>query len=202
MTPFKTLFITCLSASLLIACGEENSPDATLQTPDASAGKLNAYAKALVREEGCDPDIARAMAPYESDYGECRMPQFLDTCGAQNKSDGIQLISEIRDEGTEGLNPWLRACVRSQDVQTSLNALCQARMRQTDEVCSCVAEGTIRGIDDAELTQWFTIAHAYDPNWQKGQYETWGSMMSEENRFDDLESAKAVFYNQLKTCGT
>lgn len=202
MTSFKTLFITCLSTSLLIACGEDNSPDATLQTSDASTGKLNAYAKALVHEEGCDPDIARAMAPYESDYGECRMPQFLDICGEQNKSDGIQLISEIRDEETAGLNPWLRACVRSQDLETSLNALCQARMRQTVEVCECVAQSTIEEIEEVELVQWFTIAHAYDPNWQKGQYEAWGSMMSEENRFDDLESAKAVFYNQLKTCGT
>lgn len=203
MTLKTSLLAAGLAAFLLSACGDDEaasgSDAADTRTAESTKG-LTGYAKELVREEGCDPDIAREMAPYESDYGECRMEQFLDTCGSQNKADGIKLISEIRDEGNEGLNPWLRACVRSQDLETSLNALCQARLRQNPDVCSCVAKGTLSDEPDRELVQWFAIAHAYDPNWQRGQYKAWGSPMSAENRFDDLEKTKAVFYGQLEAC--
>ena len=141
----KHFAIPLLSALLLLtACGgSETSATNDTKAASSSASGLNAWGKSLVREDGCHPDIARAMQPFEADYGQCTMPTFEEVCGAGTFDAGVQLIAETFERDVEQVNPWGWACARSGNIENALTAGCMTRTRASEESCRCAARKTI-----------------------------------------------------------
>ncbi len=204
MTSFRIhVFAACLTMLLLNACGgsdtagAQDSPSA--QTDDVRMSELNGFARSLVKEDGCDPRIAKAMAPFESDYGECKMNKLTDICGEENFDRGVALIPAVR-EYNPGINPWLWACSRNNDVRTAMLATCRERYRQSDETCACAVDAFLAGESDSELVEWFSIQHAFDARGAEGKYESWASF-GPGSRINDLNDISGRYAKQLDRCG-
>lgn len=204
MTTIRIQAITAsLAFTLLGACGGGDTPDAknsaAPQTGDVKTSDLNGYARALVKEDGCDPRIAKALAPFESEYGECTMNKLTDICGEENFDRGVALIPAVREQ-QPGLNPWLWACSRNNDVRTAMFATCKERYRQSDETCGCVVDTFIASESDGEMVEWFSIQQAFDARGAEGKYETWAGF-GPGSRMNDLTEIASRYSKQLDECG-
>ena len=192
-----------LALVLLSACGGGDAPDAqdgaAPQASDVKTSDLNAYARDLVREDGCDPRIAKALAPFESEYGECTMNKLTDICGEENFDRGVALIPAVRDHDP-GLNPWLWACSRNNDVRTSMLATCQERFRQSDETCTCAVDAFLASESDRELVEWFSIQQAFDARGAEGKYEGWAGF-GPDSRLTELPEMFGRYSEHLEDCG-
>ena len=204
MTMFRVqAFVAGIAISFLGACGGGDPGDADGSTTQAATSvktsDLNSYARSLVKEDGCDPRIAKALAPFESEYGECTMNKLTDICGEENFDRGVALIPAVR-EANPGLNPWLWACSRNNDVRTAMYATCKERYRQSDETCDCAVDAFLASESDSELVEWFSIQHAFDSRGAEGKYESWAGF-GPGSRITDLNKISGRYSKQLEQCG-
>lgn len=156
----------------LAACGasEPSAPATNAEKPAATqSGKLNGWGRSLVKEDGCHPDIALALQPYEVDYGQCRMKTFDDVCGAGTFEKGVALIPVLFERDAEMLNPWGWACARSGNVENALTAGCMSRTNQSEETCRCAAKKTIE-IEKAPLPELLSYTDNSDMITAKATY--------------------------------
>ncbi|WP_139792417.1 hypothetical protein [Henriciella litoralis] len=193
-----------LMVALLGGCSDGAPSDGSATSAPASSGEvkkseLNGFARSLVKEDGCDPRIAKAMAPFESDYGECTMNKLTDICGEENFDRGVALIPAVREQ-QPGLNPWLWACSRNNDVRTAMFATCKERYRQSDETCDCAVDAFLASESDSELVEWFSIQHAFDTRGAEGKYQNWVGY-GPESRMTDLSDISGRYSNKLEECG-
>lgn len=140
------ILFMAIASFAVAACGgsEPSATSANSEAPAATqSGKLNSWGRSLVKEDGCHPDIALALQPYEVDYGQCRMKTFDDVCGAGNFEKGVALIPMTFDRDMEQVNPWGIACARSGNIENALTAGCMSRFNQSEEACRCAAKKTI-----------------------------------------------------------
>lgn len=199
----RHLFAAMITVSMLGGCGGGDSTAAQEigqeSQSDVKVSDLNKYARSLVKEDGCDPRIAKAMAPFESDYGECTMNKLTDICGEENFDRGVALIPAVR-EHNPGLNPWLWACSRNNDVRTAMFATCKERYRQSDETCNCAVDAFLASESDSELVEWFSIQHAFDARGAEGKYQSWAGYGA-KSRLTDLSDISSRYSKKLEGCG-
>ena len=147
------VFLVFAAAFFLTTCGGSDPKDAraadtkTVKTEKADTSGLNKWGKDLVKEENCHPAIAKALQPYEAEYGQCSMNTYTDICGAENFQAGVKLIKESFDQEIQMVNPWGLACARTGDTRAALISGCMERFRQSEDVCGCAADKTIAAED-------------------------------------------------------
>lgn len=188
-----------LFASLLVGgCGSEKEDISPLSANSTTGTQAtNSFAQDLIDESGCDPRIANAMAPFESDYGECSMPQFTEVCGEENVEAGILLIADARVQ--PGLNPWVWACARRMEPQIALVSACQYRFRQSPAVCECSVNASYSAEDDKDLLEWLAFTEANDPKGKEGKFKRW-STFGPNSRWEELSEIRARHYSRLESC--
>ena len=193
-----------VTAITLVGCGGNNdniSKDVKTAVSAENVGSvdaLNDFAKGLIVDEGCDPRIANAMAPFESDYGECKMPMFEEVCGPENVEAGIALIGEAK-ELSGGLNPWVWACVRRMEPKIALVSACQYRFQQTAKVCECSVNESYSAEDDKGLLEWLSFTEANDPQAKQGKFKEWAKVWS-NGRWEELTELRDRHYKRLERC--
>lgn len=193
-----------VTAITLVACGgnnDANSKDVKTAASGENVGSVDAvndFAKELIVDEGCDPRIANAMAPFESDYGECTMPKFEELCGPENVDAGIALIGQVR-EISGGLNPWVWACVRRMEPKIALVSACQYRFSQTPEVCECSVNESYSAEEDKGLLEWLSFTEANDPQGNQGKFKEWANF-SNNGRWEELAELRDRHYKRLERC--
>lgn len=205
-TPRAIITIIAMTAmASLAACGPEADVAGTSETSAASRSEtgLSKWARELIEDENCDPDIARALAPHEAEYGECRMPTFVDICGGSNFEGGLALIDDIYESNQAGRNPWLMNCARRQNASISLQAFCRGpNMRQSAEVCECVSGRTVAEIGDEDKLRWYVLNEVgYFDGWMEeafpdGRYPS----ADPSNDLNDLQELRSVAFRQMQEC--
>ncbi|WP_371195630.1 hypothetical protein [Glaciecola sp. SC05] len=197
----KTLYILLIAIVTLTlsACfGESETVETTSAKSPVSESATSSFAKELIDEQGCDPRIANAMAPFDSDYGECDMPKFVEVCGADNFDAGVALIAEVR-ELQSGLNPWVWSCARRMEPKVALVAACQYRMGQSQQVCECSVNASYESDDDKQMLEWLAFTEANDPHSKLGKFKEWSSF-SENGRWEELTEVRARHYDRIEKC--
>ncbi|MCP5396104.1 MAG: hypothetical protein H6918_05120 [Sphingomonadaceae bacterium] len=192
MRAFRSFgYVLCAGSLLTMGCSDNETEDSRGLRNDAA--KL---AEELVTEDGCDPAIAAAIAPFGSDYGECRMPQFTELCGQENKDRGIAMIGVLRERETAGLNPWAIACAREGEPVKAIEANCRAQNIGNEKECSCAAKRTaaLPGINSRRFAR--LLAHDALADTDPAERSGSGSGVIVE---DDLEHRNA-FFAQVEAC--
>lgn len=195
-------FLGIVSVSLLLAaCGGDHAGPSSTGGADTNAANANsAYARALIKEDGCDPRIANALSPYESEYGECSMKRYTDICGEENEAAGIALIAQVRGAELEGVNPWLWACARNAGARNALIASCTSRGRLGGSIddCTCAVDVTLAQEDDSEMVRWLSYTEADDAVGSDAEFAKFYDL--ESGKIEALQELRARHYRRFQTC--
>lgn len=194
LIPYISLFTVLVTTG----CGSEKE-DVTPSSANSKTVSManSSFAQDLIDESGCDPRIANAMAPFESDYGECAMEQFAEVCGEDNVEAGILLISEARVQ--PGLNPWAWGCARRMEPKTALVSACQYRFKQSSAVCECSVDASYNAESDKALLEWLAFTEANDPLAKEGKFKEWATFGS-NSRWEELAEIRSRHYTRLESC--
>lgn len=209
MSPKTVLTLIAVTFALVLtACGDDDGgagrASSAVSSADSKADvKLTKWARELIEDENCDPAIARELSPHEAEHGECRMPTFTDICGEGNFEEGLALIDQIYESSQAGRNPWLMNCARRQNATISLQALCRGpNMRQSTEVCECVADRTLAEVGDADKLRWYVLNEVgYFDGWMEEAFPD-GRYPSKDTSNDatELYGIRSAAFNKMRDC--
>ena len=173
---------------------------------------LSAEARALVRDENCDPRTAEAVAAADAHWLFCTYPTLTAECGAENYERGLALIPQAQEDGLGQLNPWLQACAGGADDRTLMVLGCRLGGVFPDNAskCECAADAHLDEAFESEVIATYALLSINNAREAIARHPDYMGILSgrpvsqmdddHQRRWERVEAARSAFFNAFQTC--